>query len=240
MTTPVFSHEAMAGTEAGAQHGHAPQATIHVVPTLHQYHAAVPAYGFDALTRVLDDLAPDVLVLELTERALRERRPQVVKQEYQNSVFPYLARRAIPAVAMEQDEALAEDFVTQGLEAEQRFRQAWPRRHAEYEHGMRDLFDRLLRSWDSPAAVNSARSDGLVEEKHEREAELFGAGYRDSWDRWNDHFAQAIATTARANPGRRVVVLAGFEHGYWLRRRLRELQAAGAAWTLAPRLSGED
>ena len=54
------------------------KATNHVVPTLHQYHAAAPGYGFDALTRVLEDLRPDVLVLELTERALRERRPQVV------------------------------------------------------------------------------------------------------------------------------------------------------------------
>ena len=215
------------------------QATIHVVPTLHQYHAAAPGYGFDALTRVLDDLAPDVLVLELTERALRERRPQVVKQEYQHSVFPYLARRGIPAVAMEPDEALWEDFVTHGLEAEQRFRQAWPERHAAHERAVRDMFDELLRSWDSPAAVNSARSDRLVEEKHARENDMFGAAYGASWDRWNECFAQAIARAAQANPGQRVVALAGFEHGYWLRRRLHELEAAGVAWTLAPRLSGE-
>ncbi|NKE66278.1 hypothetical protein RAMLITH_10640 [Ramlibacter sp. RBP-2] len=215
------------------------KAIIHVVPTLHQYHAAAPGYGFDALTGVLDDLGPDVLVLELTERALRERRPQVVKQEYQHSVFPYLARRGIPAVAMEPDEALWEEFVTHGLEAEQRFRQAWPERHAAYERGVRELFDELLRSWDSPAAVNSARSDRVVEEKHARENDMFGPAYRDSWDRWNECFAQTIVRTAQAHPGRRVVAVAGFEHGYWLRRRLHELEAAGAAWTLAPRLSGE-
>lgn len=215
------------------------KATIHVVPTLHQYHAVAPGYGFDALTGVLDDLRPDVLALELTERALRERRPQVVKQEYQHSVFPYLERRGIPAVAMEPDGALWEEFVTHGLEAEQRFRQAWPERHAAYERGVRDMFDQLLRSWDSPAAVNSARSDRVVEEKHARENDMFGAAYRDYWDRWNEHFAQVIVRTAQANPGKRVVALAGFEHGYWLRRRLQELEAAGTAWTLAPRLSGE-
>lgn len=214
-------------------------ATVHLVPTLHQYHAVAPGYGFDALTRVLDELEPEVLVLELSQRALRERRPQVVRQEYQHSVFPYLARRAIPAVAMEPDEALLDDFVTSGLEAEQRLRQASPQRYAEYERGVRDTFDRLLRSWDSPAAVNSAHSDRLAQEKHEREAQLFGAGYRASWNRWNEHLAQAMAAAAQAHPGRRVVALAGFEHGYWLRRRLHELQAAGAAWTLAPRLSGQ-
>lgn len=215
------------------------KATIHVVPTLHQYHAAAPGYGFDALTRVLDDLSPDVLVLELTERALRERRLQVVKQEYQNCVFPYLERRAIPAVAMEPDEALWDEFVTRGLEAEQRFRQAWPERHAEHERGVWDMFGELLRSWDSPAAVNSARSDRAVEDKHARENAMFGAAYQDYWDRWNEHFAQSIVRTAQAHPGKRVVALAGFEHAYWLRRRLHELEAAGVAWTLAPRLSGE-
>ena len=215
------------------------KATIHVVPTLHQYHAAAPGYGFAALTRVLDDLAPDVLVLELTERALRERRPQVVKQEYQHCVFPYLERRGIPAVAMEPDEALGEEFVTHGLEAEQRFRQAWPERHALHERGVRDMFEELLRSWDSPGAVNSARSDRAVEEKHVRENAMFGEAYRDYWDRWNEHFVQTIVRTAQAHPANRVVALAGFEHGYWLRRRLHELEAAGAAWTLAPRLNGE-
>lgn len=215
------------------------KAIIHVVPTLHQYHAAAPGYGFDALTGVLDDLRPDVLVLELTERALRERRPQVVKQEYQHSVFPYLERRGIPAVAMEPDEALWEEFVTHGLEAEQRFRQAWPERHAAHELAVRDMFDQLLRSWDSPSAVNSARSDRAVEEKHARENDMFGVGYRDYWECWNEHFAQTIARTAQANPGKVVVAVAGFEHGYWLRRRLHELEAAGAAWALAPRLNGE-
>lgn len=215
------------------------KASIHVVPTLHQYHLAAPGYGFDALTRVLDDLRPDVLVLELNERALRERRPQVVNQEYQNCVFPYLERRPIPAVAMEPGQALWEEFVTHGLEAEQRFRQASPEQHAQYEREVRDLFGEMLRSWDSPGAVDSARSDRLMEARHARENAMFGADYRGYWDRWNEHFAQAIVRTAESNPGQRVVALAGVEHGYWLRRRLHELQAAGAAWTLAPRLSGE-
>ena len=215
------------------------QATIHVVPTLHQYHLVAPGYGFDALTRVLEELRPEVLVLELNERDLRERRPQVVKQEYQHCVFPYLARRPIPALAMEPDEALWEEFVTHALEAEQRFKLAWPKRHAEHEGAVRDLFGELLRSWDSPAAMNSARSDRLMEDRHARQSAMFGAGYGASWDRWNEHLAQAIVRAAQDHPGRRVVALAGFEHCYWLRRRLHELEAAGAAWTLAPRLNGE-
>lgn len=209
--------------------------TVHLVPTLRQYHLAAPAYGFDALTRVLHALRPDVLLCELTERALRERRPQVVKQEYQHSVFPYLARHRIEAVALEPDGMLWDELVTQGLEAEHRLQASAPAHHAHYEAAVRELMAALLRSWESPAAVDSARTDDAFERKHAREHELFGAAYRDAWDRWNEHLAQAISRAVQANPGRRLVALAGVEHGYWLRRRLRELAAAAGTWTLAAR-----
>lgn len=218
----------------------APRATVHLVPTLHQYHLAAPGYGFAALTGVLEALRPDVLLCELTERALRERRPQVVRQEYQHSVFPYLARRGIAALAMEPGGELWDELVTQGLEAEQKFKDLAPARHADHERRAREMLGNLLRSWDSPAAVDSARTDLVFEDKHAREHELFGAASRENWDRWNEHFAQAIDRAARAHPGRRVVALAGVEHGYWLRRRLRELATAAGTWTLAPRLDGKD
>lgn len=218
----------------------APPATVHLVPTLHQYHLAAPCYGFDALTGVLEALRPDVLLCELTERALRERRPQVVRQEYQHSVFPYLARHGIAAVAMEPGGELLDELVTRGLEAEQQFKDLAPARHADHERSAREMLGRLLRSWDSPAAVDSARTDRVFAEKHALEHELFGAAYRENWNRWNEHFAQTIGRTAQAHPGRRLVALAGVEHGYWLRRRLRELGAAAGTWTLAPRLDGRD
>lgn len=217
-----------------------PRATVHLVPTLHQYHLAVPGYGFDALTRVLDALRPDVLLCELSERALRERRPQVVRQEYQHSVFPYLARRGIPAVALEPGGDLWDELVTRALEAEQQFKDLAPARHADHERRLHAMLGNLLRSWDSPAAVDSARTELVFEEKHARENELFGAAYRENWNRWNEHFAQTIGRTAQAHPGQRMVALAGVEHGYWLRRRLRELATAAGTWTLASRLDGKD
>lgn len=211
-------------------------AIVHIVPTLHQYHAATPGYGFDVLTRVLEELAPDVLVLELTDSALRLRRPQRVKREYQQCVFPYLDRRGIPAVAMEPGEPLYSELVEQGLEAEQLYQSLWPQRYAQYELSVVDAFQRLLRSWDCAAAVDSARTDQALQEKHQRENELFGAKYQDTWDRYNEHFAQTIAATAQGRPGQRVVALAGVEHGYWLRPRLHALAQASGTWALAPRL----
>jgi hypothetical protein len=212
------------------------QAIVHVVPTLHQYHAAAPAYGFDALTRVLEHLRPDVLVVELTESALRQRRPQRVKQEYQHCVFPYLERHEIEAVAMEPGEPLYSELVERGLEAEKLYQSLWPERYGQYERATIDAFQTLLRSWDSPAAVNSALTDQALQEKHARENELFGPHYQQIWDRWNEHFAQTIAATAERHGGQRVVALAGVEHSYWLRSRLQALAESSGRWSLAPRL----
>lgn len=214
-------------------------AIVHVVPTLHQYHAAAPGYGFEALAAVLEDLKPDVLAVELTERDLRERRPQVIKQEYQHCVFPYLDRHALPAVALEPPRERWEEFVASGFAAEQQFKRAFPARYAEYEREVWALFDELLAGWRSPAAVNSAQTDRLLEAKHARENGLFGPAYADQWERWNEHMAQVLAGAAGQHPGQRIVALAGVEHSYWLRRRLRELGAATGACTVAPRLDGE-
>ena len=212
------------------------QAIVHLVPTLHQHHAAAPAYGFDTLTRVLEHLRPDVLVVELTDSALRQRRLQPAKQEYQHCVFPYLDRHGIPAVPMEPGEPLFTELVGQGLEAEQLYQSLWPERYAEYERAAIGAFQALLRSWDSPAALNSERTDEALREKHARENELFGPKYQDMWDRWNEHFAQTIAGTADRHGGQRVVALAGVEHGYWLRARLQALAESSGRWSLAPRL----
>ncbi len=212
------------------------QAIVHVVSTLHRYHAAAPGYGFDTLTRVLEHLGPDLLVVELTDSALRQRRPQPAKQEYQQCVFPYLERHGIAAVAMEPGEPLFTELVGQALEAEQLYQSLWPELHAQYQRSTVEAFQALLRSWDSPAAVNSERTDQALREKHARENELFGPKYQDTWDRWNEHFAQAIAGAAERHDGQCVVALAGVEHGYWLRSRLQALAAGSGRWSLAPRL----
>jgi hypothetical protein len=213
-----------------------PETIVHVVPTLHQYHAAAAGYGFDALTGVLEALEPEVLLVELSETALQRRLPQRVKQEYQRCVFPYLEQHAIAAAPMEPGEPLFSELVGQGLEAERLFEALWPQRHAEYQRRVAGTFQRLLRSWKSPAAVDSARTDEILREQRAREDELFGPRCRDAWTRYNEHFAQAIASTAQAHPGRRMVVLVGVEHCHWLRPRLQALAAAAGGWSLAPRL----
>jgi len=38
----------------------------------------------------------------------------------------------------------------------------------------------------------------------------------------DQYFLQQIATAAKQNPGKRIVVIVGVEHGYWLREHSRK------------------
>lgn len=56
--------------------------------------------------------------------------------------------------------------------------------------------------------------------KHALQAGLVGEGERAGWDAWNGEFLATVERAARENPGKRIVVLVGAEHGYWLRDAL--------------------
>ena len=94
------------------------RATVVILSTLHRHHEAVTGYSFDALTKIIDDLNPGVFALELTQAEIRRKVIQNYKTEYQHCVFPYLARRSIPAFALEPDEPLFSALVARMRRAE--------------------------------------------------------------------------------------------------------------------------
>jgi hypothetical protein len=85
---------------------------------------------------------------------------------------------------------------------------------------MDSLFEYLGELWVSPGAVNSRATDILFESKHRFQSALFGPVDARAWEGWNQHFLQQILKTTTANPGKRILVLVGAEHAYWLRAKL--------------------
>lgn len=56
--------------------------------------------------------------------------------------------------------------------------------------------------------------------KHDMQMALVGEGEVTGWRAWNTYFMEQVLFAAKANPDKRIVVLVGVEHGYWLRREL--------------------
>ena len=69
--------------------------------------------------------------------------------------------------------------------------------------------------------MNSVWTDDLFAVKHAFQEKLYGPKEVEGWEGWNQHFLERIMEAVKANPGKRIVVTVGAEHGYWLRGRLR-------------------
>jgi hypothetical protein len=196
------------------------RAEVIVLSTLHQLHGKTRGYSFDTLTEIIEWLEPNILAVELTPADLASRREQGTKQEYQRSVFPLLEENDYAAIALEPAPPLYDELVGMLRQSQQELANSSPENAALFDVYVTTLFEYLGEYWDSPVAVNSTASDMLFESKHRFQSKIFGPVEATVWERWNEYFLQQILTAAADNPGKRIVVLVGAEHAYWLRSRL--------------------
>jgi hypothetical protein len=196
-----------------------------VLCTLHQMHEEVPSYSYAALGNAIEHLHPDVLVVELTPADLAARGEQKNKREYQNSVYPLLKQHKWTVVAMEPEGSRRAELLADIREADQTLERDSPQKVEAFQTYVENLFAYLQSRWQSAADVNSAWTDDLFAVKHRFQNSLFGAKEEEGWEGWNRYFLDQVVAAASANPGKRVLVLVGVEHGYWLRSHLRQTPA---------------
>ena len=216
-------------TLGGANHGLADEsrpADVIVLSTLHQLHAQTEGYSFENLSAVIERLNPDVLAVELTATDLESRRDQPNKQEYQKSVFPLLDRHDYKLVPLEPPQPLYDELVGLFRKAGKDLNDQNPAGAESFSIYMSSLFEFLAERWVSPAAVNSHETDILFASKHRFQSALFGPDEAKAWEEWNQHFLRQILKAAKENPDKRILVLVGAEHAYWLRAQLKRSGAS--------------
>lgn len=201
---------------------HSAPATVVVLDTLHQMHADVPAYGNTALGRAIERLKPDVLCVELQPDDLTARPPEKTKQEYPAVVYPLIDRHHYRVYAMEPAEPLYGTLLAPYRANTVAFSGREPAQAKAFAQYVDGLYAVLKARWTSPAAVNDEVTDAALRAKHALQEALMGPAEHTGWEAWNGHFLEVVQRAARENPGRRIVVLVGAEHGYWLREHLRD------------------
>ncbi len=205
---------------ASAQTG-PPPAEVFVLATLYRRHASTPAYNHDTLRRLITGIRPDVVVLDVSPRELREEIVSAGKAEYTEVVFPLLREHGYRAYAGEPDEPEFSEIVGQLGRATTAFRTehaglaAADRAHDEATYAA------LAHLWRSAADVNGAVTDRLLAGRRAYQDAVAGAAVADAWQRWNEHTLAVIRRAVRENPGGRVLVLAGIENCAQLRPVLR-------------------
>jgi len=196
-------------------------AEVIVLSTLHQLHGETEGYSFQDLSDVIEQLRPDILAVELTATDLESRRDQLTKQEYQRSVFPLLDKHNYEVVPLEPSQPLYNELVSLFRKAQKDLSEQNPSWEESFSIYRNSLFALLTERWVSPEEVNSHATDILFESKHRFQNTIFGPAEARAWEEWNQHFLRQILDAASANRGRRILVLVGAEHAYWLRAHLK-------------------
>jgi hypothetical protein len=195
-------------------------AEVAVLATLHAMHADVPAYSAKVLERTILGLSPDVLCIEVRPERYAERAPEANKVEYPQVVYPLIDAHGYAVYPMEPAAPRFDAILGPYLAAGRAFQAAQPGVAAAFSAQNEALYATLRHYWTSPARVNDAVTDAQMRAKHGLQAALVGPGEQAGWEAWNQHFLDVVVRAAQAHPGKRIVVLVGAEHAYWLRERL--------------------
>jgi subtilisin family serine protease len=195
-----------------------------VLCTLHQMHEETHSYSYADLSATIERLHPDVLAVELTPSDLAARVTQKNKREYQNSVYPLLQQHKWTAVGMEPEGPRRAELLAALQEADEALERDAPQKAEAFQIYVESLLAYLRSKWLSPADVNAAWTDDVFAIKHAFQNKLYGPKEEKGWEGWNQYFLDEIVAAANANSGKRVVVLVGAEHGYWMRAHLRNVR----------------
>lgn len=192
-----------------------------VLSTLHQFHSTNTKYSFETLAKTIERINPDVLAVELTPNDLESRREQKVKTEYVRSVFPLIDKHKYKTVALEPNEPLYSELINLLKESNKENQENFPQKVEAFTTYSNAVYDYLFKYWTSIEAVNSSETDALFEVKHNFQNSLFGEKEAKVWNDWNSYFLKQIKDSAAKNKGKRILVLVGAEHSYWLRKNLQ-------------------
>jgi hypothetical protein len=201
----------------------APRSEVFVLATLYRRHASTPAYDHEVLRRIIRRISPEVVVLDVSPRELRQQSVAASKMEYPQVIFPLVREHGYRAYAGEPDEPEFSAIVARLGRALATFRSEHPelaRADRAYEEA---TFHALHAAWRTPADVNSALTDRLLAARRAYQDRVAGPVVAEAWRRWNDHAVTAVRAASRENPGSRILVLVGVENCASLRDALRSL-----------------
>lgn len=188
-----------------------PPAEVVVLCALHQLHEQTSFYSYADLSAAIERLQPDVLAVELTPADLKNKVEQKNKREYQSR----------PAVALEPEDPRRSELIGSMRQAAEALQKTSPQKGEAFDTYTETLFQYLLSQWHSPADVNASWTDRLFAVKHEFQSAIYGSKEVEGWEGWNGYFLEQIVAAAAQHPSKRIVVIVGAEHAYWLREHLR-------------------
>lgn len=195
---------------------------VFLLATVHKRHADLPYFGFERFGEIVEAIASEVMVLELTPTELEKREAFASKQEYPRVLFPMLDSGDYRVYVSEPGEPLFAQITGPVGAANAAFANNRPdaaQALERYETALRDVLQQAY--WRSPADLHSAQTAKVYEGLRALRDELIGRDEADNQKRWDRFTCDAVIEAARENPGRRILVVNGIHNHYSIARCLR-------------------
>lgn len=187
-----------------------PSTQVAVLGILAEFHREPIPYDLAALVRLVTNLAPDLLCLDMTPEQWQRRDFGGLPPEYRDALLPLAHQTDIVVVPIAgqrpPEEPTAPGWRGQAI--------AVLRRWLAY----------LQRTAPGPAATNQGLRHFFANVFYSLIAALAGREARRAWRAHRDHLIQKVLEVARRDPGRRVLVVVNVRHCHHIRPALKKHQ----------------
>lgn len=181
---------------------------VAVLGTLTEFHREPLPYNLKALVKLVTDLRPDLLCLDITPDQWQRRDFADLPPEYREGLLPLAQQTDIVVVPIGEARPLEEPQAT-----------GWRgRANALFRRGLIGL----QRTSPDPAAINQGWRHHVANELYDTIARLAGQDVRLVWHAHTAHLTQRVLETAQRDPGCRILVVVNVRYCHHLRPALRQ------------------
>jgi hypothetical protein len=194
---------------------------VFLLGTLYKRHEQVPAYDVDTLSRIVQKVAPEVLVLDVTPDELKKQSVFPGKIEYTKGIFPLMNKQKFIVYPAEPAEPLFSEIVEATKATLVKFDKEKPGLSASYKRTEKNVYAVLGSHWTSAARVQDNVTGEMLDALARLQGELVGPVLQDGDEKWDRHTADVVIKAAREHPGKRILVLTGIRNRPLVQRHLQ-------------------
>ncbi|MFQ5614583.1 MAG: hypothetical protein ACE5H9_20875 [Anaerolineae bacterium] len=181
---------------------------VAVLGTLAEFQRQPIPFDLPALVKLVSDLNPDLLCLDITPQQWQRRDFGDLPPEYREALLPLAHQTDIVVVPIAEAQPPQEPVAP----------------------GWRGRLIALLRQWlaaiqrtaPGPAAINQGWRHDLANVLYHLIAALAGGGAGQGWQTHRAHLSRQVLETARRDPGRRILVVVNVRHCHHIRPALKQ------------------
>lgn len=181
---------------------------VAVLGTLAEFHREPIPYNLQALVRLVTELRPDLLCLDITSEQWQRRDFSDLPPEYRDALLPLAHQTDIVVAPIGGDHPLQEPTAP-----------GWRGRVIGV---LRRWLAYLQRTAPDPAAINEGWRHHAADFLYSLIAWLAGGEAQSAWRAHTAHLTQQVLAIARHDPGCRILVVVNVRHCHRIRPALKQ------------------